>query len=90
MTSRWMLRCSSRVKISMASSSLLNSGNEWDIVQPCTLSVHATSVSPSQKPTVSPYHCEIKLTCFWPIRICRRMFSAVPESSCTWCGVTVI
>ena len=41
------------------------------------------------KPTVSPYHCEIKLTCFWPMRTWRRMLSAVPESSCTWCGVTV-
>ena len=70
--------------LTLASSSLLNSGSECDIHQPCTWLVHAISVSPSQKPTVSPYHCEIWLTCFWPIRIWRRMFSAVPDRSCTW------
>ena len=38
--------------------------------------------------SVASSHCEIVVTCFWSMRIWRRKFSAVPETSCTWRGVT--
>src|SRR5690606_41076106 len=73
---------------SITSSELLYSNIECDSVQPCTFDVHATSVSPSQKPTVSPYHCGTCCTCSRPISTLRRKLSATPPTSCTWLGVT--
>ena len=56
---------------SIVSILLLNSNIECDSVQPCTLAVHATSVLPFQKPTVSPNHCGTCCTCLRPISTLR-------------------
>ena len=47
--------------ISTVSSRLLYSNNAWVIVHPWTFAVQVISLSPSQKPTVSPYHWGV----FW-------------------------
>src|SRR5438552_12940327 len=51
--------------------------------------VQATSVVPSQKPTVSPYHCGTFCTCSLPISTCRRKLSAMPDRNCT-CHVDIV
>src|SRR5262245_3650542 len=70
--------------VSMTSSLSLYSNIECEIVQPCTLAVHVTSVVPSQKPIISPYHCGTFCTCSRPINTWRRKLAAIPERNCTW------
>src|SRR5215471_5369842 len=72
---------------SIVSILLLNSNIECESVHPCTFAVHATSVLPLQKPTVSPYHCGTFCTCDRPISTSRRKLSATPDSSSTRVGV---
>ncbi len=62
------LASSAGLKVSTVSILPLNSNMECERVQACTLAVQVTSVVPSQKPTVSPYHCGTFCTCCLPIK----------------------
>src|ERR1700733_11605635 len=83
------LASSAGLKISTVSILPLNSNMECESVQACTLAVQVISEVPSQKPTVSPYHCGTFCTCCLPIRTWRRKLAAIPERNWTFQGDTV-
>ena len=74
----------------MVSSRSLVSNTACDSCHPWMFAVCVTSVVPSQKPIVSPYHCGVFCTCaVLPTITWRRKLSAMPERNWTFHGVIV-
>src|SRR6188474_3740113 len=84
------LASSAGLNVSTVSILPLFSNITCDNCHACTFAVQVTSVVPSQKPMVSPYHCGT--FCTWavlPTITWRRKLSAMPERNCTFHGVIV-
>src|SRR5580692_1722529 len=76
------------LKVSTVSMRFENS-NMVCCAHPWILAVHVIRVSPSQNPTVSPYHCGTFCTCCAPICTSRRKLAAMPDRNSTRLGVIV-
>ena len=84
------LASSAGLNVSTVSSLSLVSNMACDSCQAWMLAVQVTSVVPSQKPIVSPYHCGT--FCTWavlPTITWRRKLSAMPDRNWTFHGVIV-
>src|SRR5688572_18354618 len=81
---------SAGLNVSMVSSRSLFSNMMCDSCHAWMFAVCVTSVVPSQKPSVSPYHCGTFCTCVvLPTITWRRKLSAMPERNWMFHGVIV-
>src|SRR4029453_4999613 len=84
------LASSAGLNVSMVWSLSLVSNIACESCQAWMFAVQVTSVVPSQKPIVSPYHCGTFCTCaVLPTITLRRKFSAMPDRNWMFHGVIV-
>src|SRR5918993_1646071 len=80
---------SAGLNVSIVSIFGLDSNIACESCQGWMFAVQVTSVVPSQKPMVSPYHCGTFCTCCLPIITWRRKLSAMPDRNCT-CQLVIV